>query len=663
MLALRPSLTGFDLLPLRSEALLCRTLGDTRDLQEENRVLRERVAELEAAATRGEDPVLRALVQHAPGFLSVVSSDGRFMATGRDSAAFGSVLGRSIYEFTDPSSHAATRDALARVYSTKDAVVYESLADGENGEPGHTYRVRAVPLCENDDVRGVLLVPTDITDRVRLERSLIDSTEALRLAVDASRMGFWRWDIANNRVDWDDRLLSLFGVTEAPSSYEEYLDLIHPEDRDHVRCMVSEAWQTGVYRTFEHRVAPKADGEERWMLCVGTARRKSGGDIESLQGGVLDISEKKSLASHLWRAERAQTISQLSAGFAHNFNNLLAVIVPYLEIETDRRGGDETAAAAFEASLQARDLVRSMLALAGRRGTDETAPAFARDVVLGVEAICRMTFPKEINLSTRVDPAVGTVAMASIDLEQVLLNLLFNARDALESSNAPERSIDVAVERIIDPHEGPRVRFRVSDSGPGIPDDIRCRVFEPFFTTRTTQRRAGLGLASARARVRSASGQLEIESSHPPKTTFTLMLPEAAARAAPVELPPLPASTTKKRETILVVDDEPLVRGVVLRLLETEGYIVYEAASAAEAREMLGRLGSCVDAIILDQSMPREPGLQALPSLVALTNASVILFTGLAPQLATGAAAVLEKPAMATDIFRVVREVLDSRRR
>ncbi len=629
-----------------------------RDLEEENRVLRERIEQLEAAATRDDDPILRAFLEHAPSFLAVVSPDGRHIATGRPSEAYGNVIGRSVYEFTDPSSHEATRKAFEQACATKEAVVYEAIANGENGEPGHTYRVRAVPLCEKGEVRGLLLVPTDITDRVRLERSLIESTEALRLAVDASRMGFWQWDVATNRVEWDERLLSLFGTRAAPASYEEYLQLVHADDRDHVRCIVSEAWQTGIYRTFEHRIAASDDGEDRWVLCVGSARRGPNGDVATLQGGVLDITEKKSLASHLWRAERAQTISQLSAGFAHNFNNLLAVIVPHLEMAAEEKKG-EAASAALEASLQARDLVRSMLALAGRRGGEETTPGSTRELVYRVEAICRMTFPKEIELKASVDANVGAVTLPSIDLEQVLLNLLFNARDALESWDGPQRRIEITVDRVVDPIDGARVRFRVTDTGVGIPDEIRTKIFEPFFTTKTSQRRAGLGLASALARVQAVAGKLEVESSQPSRTVFTLVLPELAHQA-PHE--PLSHGLDDKRETILIVDDEPLVRGVVRRLLESEGYRVHEVGSAAEARDVLRQIGASVDAIILDQSMPREAGLEALPSLVSLTDAAIVLFTGLVPDEATGADAILEKPATATDIFRVVREVLDRRR-
>ncbi len=514
---------------------------------------------------------------------------------------------------------------------------------------------------ENRELRErITQLESAISDRLRLERSLLESNARLRLAIDATRLGFWRWEAQADQLEWDDRLLVIFGAERSPTNYEGFLGHVHPDDREAVRAVVARAYETGVYQTFEHRLAPRADGGERWVLCVATAQKGPNGEVESLQGGVLDITEKKSIVTHLQEAERVQTIGQLSAGFAHNFNNLLAAIIPHLELEVDRcRALDPAATAALEASLRARDLVRSMLALAGKQSTDDPSPAPVQDVVQRALSACRMTFPKEIELHEHIDPSAGHVAMPSDDLEQVLLNLLFNARDALEGASGSRR-IDVVVERV--PGDGGRVRFRVTDSGPGIPDAVRPRIFDPFFTTKIDQRRPGLGLASALARARAANGELELERCGPEGSSFSLVLPEASDAHEASGARATGGSVRSGGETVLLVDDEPLVRGVVRRLLETEGYAVLEAGSANEAREVLGRVGETVDAIILDQSMPREPGLEALPSLVALTDASVILFTGLAPEPAPGTAAVLEKPAKAAEIFRVLRSVLDERR-
>lgn len=467
-------------------------------------------------------------------------------------------------------------------------------------------------------------------DHARLQSTLLDSTESLRLALNASRIGLWKWDAERNAIEWDARVCEIFSVSGPPSSFEGYLDVVHPEDRQQIQAVVIDAMKTGVFRTFEHRVNPRADQGEHWVLCVGSADIGANGQVAGLRGGVVDITDKKLLANRLQRAERVQTIGQLSAGVAHNFNNLLAAIIPNLEAaKAAARGLSHAAAiaAALDASLQARDLVKSMLALAGRRATGPVEPANLREVSSRIEAICRMTFPREIALESRIAEDIGFVTMPATDLEQVLFNLLFNARDAIEDSKRQVRKIQLTAERIA-PDAG--VRVRVTDTGVGIPDAVRARMFEPFFTTKSPQRGTGLGLPTALARAREAGGALECEQTSEEGTTFSLVLPAASPpRPAPVEARPEPS---KHRKTVLLVDDEPLVRQAVKQLLEHEGYNVIEAGSADQARRLLERSAAPVDAILLDQSMPFESGLEAAPSIRALSAAPIILFTGLAPE-------------------------------
>ncbi|HEY0708881.1 MAG TPA: PAS domain-containing protein, partial [Polyangia bacterium] len=170
------------------------------DLRTQNQILRERIQQLEKALPGRADPVLNALIEHAPAFLNVVTPEGRFLATGRTSDGFGSVIGRSVFEFTPPTHHAILRDAFARICATKQPVVYESVGYGENGEPNHSYVVRAVPLIENDQVVSIAIIPTDITDRVQLERSLAESEQKLRFAITATHIGLWSWDGERDQV-------------------------------------------------------------------------------------------------------------------------------------------------------------------------------------------------------------------------------------------------------------------------------------------------------------------------------------------------------------------------------------------------------------------------------------------------------------------------------
>jgi PAS domain S-box-containing protein len=632
------------------------SVSTVEELAEQNRVLRESLDRLTRAQPRLVDPLLMATVEHAPSFMTIITTDGRLLATGRTSAAFGSVIGRTVYEFTEPSEHAAMRAVYARACETRQPVTYESNGVGENGEPNHVYLVRAVPVIEKDVVTAIVLVPTDITDRVRLERSLAHSEQKLRFAVDATHMGLWSWDFARDEVLWDQRMKEIFGASEAPPSFARYLSLIHADDRAGVQAVIEHAKSTGVWLPFEHRLA-LAPGHERWVLGTGTFRRDDEGRLTGVMGGALDITEQKRAAAQLLRAQRVEALGQLTAGLAHNFNNLLGAIIPNIELALGAPSEEQvpTLTAALDASLQARDLIKRLTSLTRPNPAARSTNARSSDPRVVLEravALCRATFPREIQLTLVLAPNAGCVAMEASDLDQVVLNLLFNARDALEQISGRARLIEILLDDTVEPGRARQVRLRVRDNGTGIPEATRPHIFDPFFTTKPTHRGGGLGLADSMVRVQNAGGKLECQSVVSVGTTFTVLLPEGPPRAQEPDAnaPPLGSGG----ETILIVDDETAVRGAIARLLKQQGYRVLEADSAEAARAALRTDGGTIKLILLDQSMPNESGPEALPSLRRLSDAPVVLFTGGITDVPPGIAAVLEKPALAADLFQMV---------
>jgi PAS domain S-box-containing protein len=632
------------------------------DLLEQNRILRERLERLERGSGSPIDPLVRVVAEHAPSFFAMVTPDGRMVATGRTSEAFGSVVGRSVWEFTDPGSLAVTREAFARVVATKQPTTYESVGYGEDGEPNHTYVVRAAPLIEDGVVSLILLIPTDITERVRLERSLAISEQKVRLAVEAAGVGLWSWDFVRDEVNWDQRMLDIFGASAPPRDYPTYLALIHPDDVAMVRRNIEGALASGVYTSFEHRLAPRGDGVERWVLGLGSVQRDATGKAIFMMGGAIDITSKKGVEAQLHRAQRVEAMGQLSAGLAHNFNNLLGVMLPNLEILREQSDGEQAglADAALSAALQARDLIKRLMSIAAPRPASAAETCDPREVLDRAAGICRATFPREISLTAAIQPDLGHVSMGASELEQVALNLLVNARDAVEPVADRERRIEILVD-VVDGTAGAKLaRVRVRDSGVGMSAALRARVFEPFFTTKPAHRGAGLGLADALVRVREAGGNLECESEEGRGSTFTILLPLAPVPPVAGSTPPPPA-TAGRGETILIVDDEAMVRGAVGRLLKRRGYDVLEAGDAKEARALLATEGARVRLVLLDQSMPHETGPEALPSLKRLTDAPIVLFSGGNVDLPPGAAALLQKPAQAAELLAVVQELLGKR--
>ena len=423
-------------------------MGTPDDLLEQNRILRQRVAQLETEQLGKVDPLLRAFLDHTSSFLAIVTPEGRILATGRMSEGFGSVVGRSVLEFTPPDQHAVVLGALARVCETKQPLTYECIADGEDGAANHTYLVRAAPLLDGAVVTAIVLAPTDITERVRLTQSLAKSEQQLRLAIAATHMGLWNWDVAGDKINWDRRMLEIFGASSEPADYDTYLELIHPDDRTTVKSAVEAAFHTGTFPSFEHRVAPRADGIERWVLSTGSVLRDTAGQTTMVTGGALEITDRKRAEAQLERAQRVEALGQLTAGLAHNFNNLLASVIPNLELALVEASAEQTSAleAAMGASLQARDLIKRLMSITGRRSSGSTNSCSPKTVVERAIAISRVTFPREIEIEASLDPAVGHVGIDGADLEQVVLNLLFNARDALEQVASRARRIQVLLD-------------------------------------------------------------------------------------------------------------------------------------------------------------------------------------------------------------------------
>jgi CheY-like chemotaxis protein/anti-sigma regulatory factor (Ser/Thr protein kinase) len=312
--------------------------------------------------------------------------------------------------------------------------------------------------------------------------------------------------------------------------------------------------------------------------------------------------------------------------------------------------------AAMKASSQARALIKRLMSIPGG-GSGGDGPCDVGAVVERAVGICRSTFPREIELTVTGPPGLAHVAMPASDLDQIVLNLLFNARDALERAQVRRRVIELSVERVDGvAGEARQIALRIRDNGIGMSSSVRARLFEPFFTTKPGNRGSGLGLADSLMRVRAASGTLERESREGEGTTFVLRLPEAPP---PQKQPAVvTAPLGSHGETVLIVDDEPAVSAAVARLLRQQGYVVLEARDAAEARATLAANGSLVQLVLLDHSMPNESGPEALPSLSALTDAPIVLFTGGLAEMPPGAAGLLQKPVDTTELLQTVRDTI-----
>jgi len=520
---------------------------------------------------------------------------------------------------------------------------------------------RLVPVRDDGEVVFMLVSSTDVTQRKAQEQALRDRESSTRLSLLASGVGTWTWWLQKDELYWDDALCGIFGVApgDAPRGREEYLALVHPEDRAEALETIERYVKTGVYEGMAYRIV-RPSGEVRHVIAKGLAQFDEHGRLEALRGGVVDVTERKELEAGLAQAQRMQAVGRLTAGIAHNLNNALSVILP--NVAECRELADERIAPRLadveHASMRAAEMVRQLMLFARPQDNATRSSFDLVDAARRIVEMCRSTFDRRVQIEL-IEAEVPAVLGNPGQVEQVLLNVCLNARDALLDSDREHPGLRVEFSVAT---EG-RVSVSVTDNGVGMTEAVRARVFEPFFTTKEVGRGTGLGLASAYAIVMDHGGSIQCTSRLGEGTRFDIELPAAPAakpKQGAIERPAIPRGT----ETILLVDDESAVRTVLRRMLERSGFRVIECEDGHTALAALGRADPPADALLIDRSMPGLSGEQVierigqlgiqLPILVLSGHSSVELSH-------PNVVAVLSKPITRETLLFEVRRALDQR--
>ncbi len=385
---------------------------------------------------------------------------------------------------------------------------------------------------------------------------------------------------------------------------------------------------------------------------------------------VRDVSEKRRLQEQLLQAQKMEAVGTLAGGIAHDFNNLLGAILGYASyLKRHIRPEDrlfKSVETIESASERATELVRRILSFS-RRGPSERHPFSPNQAVEETERLVLRSLPKSIAVRSLVDPGLPAVEGDETQIQQVLLNICINARDAMRDGGTLTLKTALAAPGEAPPAlgPGPFVVLSVADTGVGMTPEVRSRMFEPFFTTKGQGKGTGLGLATAYAIVKAHGGAIEVESEVGRGTEVKVFLP--ASGKVPEATRPLDAHPERAgcRGTILVVDDEVAIRDLTTDILVERGYDVLLAASGDEALEILGRRGAEVDLVILDIIMPGMTGLDTLRRIHEIDpRKRVLLSSGYSPEgtqaeaRAEGAAGFVQKPYRVADLSTAVRNAL-----
>jgi PAS domain S-box-containing protein len=584
------------------------------------------------------------------------------------------ITGRNVFEFAYPDDLGPARekfdDALNRPGEDVASTVRMVAADG-------TVRVVEMNGCNRLDdpsVRAVVLNYRDVTERERTALALARHSALLEgLFASVPDVVCYK-DRERRFLGANPAFEELTGVPIVEMIGKRRDEVSGTEDWAHrMRAVEDEVLATGeTVRAKEWASFP--NGREALLDVAVSPLRGVGGEIVGLIVTGRDVTEQNRLEEQLRQSHKLEAVGRLAGGIAHDFNNLLTIILGNLELIRSGGAGDEEAellVSAERAAKQAAELTKQMLGFA-RRQPLRTETLDLNAVVAGAVKLLRRTIDPRIGIRVNPAPDLAPVAADLVQVQQVLMNLSLNARDAMpdggtiaiDTWNAPGACPPGSE---APPSAAGFVCVSVSDTGVGMTDDVRAKIFEPFFTTKDVGQGTGLGLAVVYGVARAHGGWVECSSTPGAGSRFDVYLPRGEPHdpAAGVTESKLLAQLDRGRgEVILVADDEPLVRAMARSALERQGYRVVLAADGAEAVEVFRteRAAGRVALVVLDLSMPQLSGRQASQLIRKIDPHVPVLFasghpvTDLPADPGTG---FLQKPYTPSALAAAIRKILD----
>ncbi len=502
-----------------------------------------------------------------------------------------------------------------------------------------------------------------------------ETDERLAKLVEHAPIGIFRSTRAGKVLSVNAALVRMLGYATAAEVL--HLDMardVYADPAERQRLLDEHPYTDREYDEMDATWKRK-DGTPVHVELLGRAVRNAAGTIESYETFVRDVTEQRRLQRELVQAQKMEAVGRLAGGIAHDFNNLLTAILGSAELALDtlpagapeREEVDEVR----KAALRAADLTRQLLAFS-RQQVIAPKVLNPNDVVGGMDKMLRRLLGEDVELRAALASDLGAVKVDPSQLEQVVLNLAVNARDAMPDGGTltiETQNIELD-QRYVQGHlsaqPGPYVMLAVSDTGVGMDAGTQARIFEPFFTTKEKGRGTGLGLATVYGIVKQSGGWIWVYSEPGHGTTFKVYFPRVAEVAAPATTSPAPPASVRGSETILVVEDDETIRNLVLKVLKGNGYTVLVAANGDEAERVAGQHHGRIHLLITDVVLPGLSGPEVARRLVTTrTDTRVLYLSGytndavLRRGVLEAGVAFLQKPFTPGVLGRKIREVLD----
>ncbi len=523
-----------------------------------------------------------------------------------------------------------------------------------------------------------LSLEQEVGERRRGEEALKRANERFTLAAAAVNGAIYDWDVENERIVWTDGLTRVFGypLEDVRADVQWRKERIHPDDFARVSVQLSRDTRSREDFVAQYRFR-SADGSYLHVWDRGRLVRDEEGRGARIVGLIENVTELKQLEEELRQAQKMEAIGRLAGGVAHDFNNLLTTILGYAELLMGRLTEEQAREEVGEiqkAGERAARLTQQLLAFS-RKQMSEPHILNLNAIVADTEKMLRRLIGEDILFETRLDPAVDPIRADRGQLEQMLMNVAVNARDAMERGGrlTIQTSNLRLDEQFVRDHPGARaglhVLISITDTGCGMSEETRKRIFEPFFTTKGPGKGTGLGMATVYGIVKQSGGYIWIDSEKEKGTTVSVVFPKVDGDPALAGVRPRALRALGGSETIMLVEDEEGVRKLVRGVLQSHGYTVLEASDASDALRIAQETSSPIDLLLTDVVMPGMSGRELAEQLLRERPQTRLLYvsgytedTILLHGVRTSGTALLCKPFPPEVLLQRVREVLDGKR-
>jgi len=602
---------------------------------------------------------------------------GKMLGHGRGSEVVGRKLEHLILP-TIPENKSLIRKFISSGYTLTEAEVHRTGPDGSESY----FLINMIGLVRNDALAELWGIQRDVTERRQADRLVRESEKKYRSIFEGSQDAIFVSSVDGTLLDVNHAAVALLGY---PSS-TDVLALpgmaaffIHPEQLAEYQERLR---REGHVKDFEVEFVRK-DGQVRVVLLSTSSETEASGSVTNFRGFIRDITDRRRLEEQFRQAQKMEGIGTLAGGIAHDFNNLLGIILGFTQLMESGKSDPERFSKSIETIKRAVErgsgLVRQLLTFA-RRADPSFHNLNTNDLVNDLVRMLTETFPRTITIVTRLDEALPMITADQSQLQQALLNLCVNARDAITDPAGEGTSVGTLTlsTKNIDGLELRKkfanamleryVSISVADTGVGMDEETRSRIFEPFFTTKELGTGTGLGLSVVYGILNSHQGFVDVESRPGKGTVFHLYFPITDALYPPVvRVSEPPVEIPAGSETVLIVEDEEMLRDLLKTFLTGNGYTVLTAQNGEEGLEIYRERRKEISLVLSDMGLPRLGGWEMFQQMKEMDDSvRVILASGyFDPNLKmdlvkAGAKDFIQKPYVPDYILRRIREVIDA---